>query len=412
MMRREEETAVEDLGGGLRLVYRHSRDARAGILGVAVRAGSANDGPGREGLAHFVEHTIFKGTARRSSWHIINRMEAVGGELNAYTTKEETVVYTVFPSGEASRGAELVADLIVNSRFPEKELAKEREVVADEIDSYLDTPSEAIFDIFEDRLFAGSPLGHNILGTRASLEGFTPEVCRGYLAANYVRRNLVVFYTGSRPLAEIRRIASRYFGTVPDGPVPPREATDILPEAPRFDATENIASHQAHTVIGARMPGLYEEGRHAVALLANILGGPGMNSLLNVELRERRGLVYSVDASTAMFSGAGALCVYYGCDPEDNALCRRLCLDTIRRVADGALTARRLEAAKKQYLGQLLIAGENSENRILSAARAVLFRGKAAKASETTEAIRSVTGETLASLAKKFLDEASVITLR
>lgn len=411
MMRKEEETIVEELDGGLRLVYLRRRDARAGILGVAVRAGSANDGAGREGLAHFVEHTIFKGTQRRSSWHIINRMEAVGGELNAYTTKEETVVYTLFPSGEAARGAELVGDLIVNSRFPERELEKEREVVGDEIDSYLDTPSEAVFDDFEDLLFAGSPLGHNILGTRESLQGFTPEICLDYLHRNFVRRNMVVFYCGSRPLSAIRKLVERHFAEVPDAPVPSHTDTDIISAAQAFDLSKAIDSHQAHTVIGCRCGSLYSAERHAVALLANILGGPGMNSLLNVELRERRGLVYSVEASTAMFSGTGALTIYYGCDPSDNGLCRRLTGDALKRVADGGLSERRLEAAKKQYMGQLLIAGENRENRILSAARAVLFRGRTATAAETAAAINAVSGAELSTLAARMLKEGSVLTL-
>lgn len=410
-MNREEEITVDELSGGLRLVYMHCRDARAGILGVAVRAGSANDGRGMEGLAHFVEHTIFKGTQKRSPWHIINRMESVGGELNAYTTKEETVVYTIFPSGEASRGAELVADLIVNSRFPEKELTKERDVVADEIDSYLDTPSEAVFDDFEELMFAGSPLGHNILGTRATLERFTPEVCRKYLTTNYVRRNMVVFYCGSRPLSAVRGLVERHFSAVPDGPVPCRESLEQPPCTARFNTVKNIDSHQTHTVLGCRVPGLYSADRHSVALLANILGGPGMNSLLNVELRERRGLVYTVDASTAMFSGAGALCIYYGCDPADNALCHRLTTEVLSRVAGGFLSQRKLEAAKKQYMGQLLIACENHENRVLSAARAVLFRGHASTASETSAAIAAVSAESLAALATRFVHEASTLTL-
>lgn len=410
-MVKEEEIIVEELAGGLRLVYMHRRDSRAGILGVAVRAGSADDGEGREGLAHFVEHTIFKGTQKRSSWHIINRMESVGGELNAYTGKEETVVYTVFPSGEAARGAELVADLIVNSRFPERELTKEREVVGDEIDSYLDTPSEAVFDDFEDQMFAGSPLGHNILGSRATLARFTPEVCREYLRKNYVRRNMVVFYCGGRTLKAIRGICERAFEGVPDGPATPREEGEVLCTASRFDIAKAIDSHQSNTVIGCRVPGLYSADRHAVALLANILGGPGMNSLLNVELRERRGLVYSVEASTAMFAGGGALCLYYGCDPEDNRRCRNLCTAVAEKLADKGLSARRLDAAKKQYLGQMLIAGENRENRILAAARSVLFRGHAPTLAESGAAIAAVSNDELKSIAGRLAEEHSVLSL-
>ncbi|MDE6277541.1 MAG: insulinase family protein [Muribaculaceae bacterium] len=410
-MRGQEEIVVEELLDGLRLVYTRRAGARAGILGVAVRAGSANDGPGREGLAHFVEHTIFKGTQRRSSWHIINRMEAVGGELNAYTTKEETVVYTIFPSGEAARGAELVADLIVNSRFPEKELSKEREVVADEIDSYLDTPSEAVFDDFEDLMFEGTPVGHNILGSKESLRGFTPEICREYLRSNYVRSNMVVFYSGSRPLAAIRKLVERYFGEVPPGTVSAPAWNESREIPAKFDIHKIIDSHQAHTVLGTRVPGIYSSDRYAVALLANILGGPGMNSKLNVELRERRGLVYSVEASTAMFAEGGALCVYYGCDPEDAPTCRKLCADVFATIRDKGLSGRQLDAAKKQYTGQLLLAGENSENRILAAARAVLFRGHAATHEETSTAIQAIQSADLQALASHLADSCSSLTL-
>lgn len=410
-MIREEELVVEELERGLRFVYLRRREARAGILGVAVRAGSVNDGPGRHGLAHFVEHTIFKGTQKRSSRHIINRMEAVGGELNAYTTKEETVVYTIFPSGEATRGADLVADLIVNSRFPEAELAKERDVVADEIDSYLDAPSEAVYDDFEDLLFAGSPLGHNILGTRAELEGFTSEICRQYLRSNYVRRNLVVFYCGSRPLGAIRSIVERCFASLEDGPVPESPLSGAITPSPRFDSTRTIGSHQAHTIGGCAVDGMFSPERHAIALLTNILGGPGMNSLLNIELRERRGLVYSVEASTVFFSNVGELCIYFGCDPDDQPECRRLCMEVIDRLASEPLSDRALAAAKKQYIGQMLIAGENRENRVLGAARQVLFRGRHIPADETREAIRRITAADLSRHARYLADNISWLTM-
>jgi len=382
---------------GLRMVHLHVPGCAVGYCGVAVRVGSRDEGDSHRGLAHFVEHTIFKGTVRRSPWHIINRMETVGGELNAYTTKEETVVYSVFPSGNLPRAAELIADLICNSRFPDRELDKEREVVADEIDSYLDTPSEAVFDDFEDLMFAGSDLGHNILGTREALATFTSATCREYLARWYVPGNMVVFYAGNLSDERVFAALERAFAAV-SGAAPMR--CNVTPAVlPPFDVHKTIDSHQCHTIVGARVGGIDAPDRYVLALLTNILGGPGMNSLLNVALRERRGLVYSVEASTGIFSDCGSLAVYYGCDPDDNALCRSLVTDTFRSVADGYINVRRLDRAKKQYLGQLIVSSENLENRILGIARQTLFRGHATTADEVIEAIRSVAPSQIASLA-------------
>lgn len=395
------------LDGGLRLVHIHHPLAGAGILGVAVRAGSADERPAEAGLAHFVEHTIFKGTKKRSSWHIINRMEAVGGELNAFTTKEETVLYSIFPSGNAARAAELIADLAINSQFPDKELEKERQVVIDEINSYRDTPSEAIFDEFEEYALAGSPLAHNILGTPDSVEKLGSEDCRGFLSRNYTRSNVVVFYSGPESPSRISRLVNRCFEALPEGSS--HTCVAAAPSPVFFDKEIRLDGHQTHTVVGAMTEGLYSPSRHAVSLFANIIGGPGMNSLLNIELRERRGLVYSVEASTAMFSSCGLITVYFGCDSYDSARCRRLCADTFARVADGAITPSRLAKAKKQYLGQFAIASENRENRIMAAARSVLFRGETSSADDMRADILAVSEADIAELGRKMCS-ASYLT--
>lgn len=392
---------------GLKMVHLHVPGCAVGYCGVSVHVGSRDEDASCHGLAHFVEHTIFKGTARRSPWHIINRMEAVGGELNAYTTKEETVVYTVFPSGNLPRAAELISDLICNSRFPDSELDKEREVVADEIDSYLDTPSEAVFDDFEDLMFAGSDLGHNILGTRDALATFTSETCRQYLHRWYVPSNMVVFYAGNLGADRVFAVLDRAFAPV-EGDALVR-AVSVPPVVAPFHIHKDIESHQCHTVVGARVGGIDSPDRYALALLTNILGGPGMNSLLNVALREKRGLVYTVEASTGIFSDCGALAVYYGCDPDDNDRCRRLVSETVAAVADGYMNPRRLDRAKKQYLGQLIVGSENLENRILGIARQTLFRGAAIPSQEIIDNIRSVTPDEITALASSLV--LSAITL-
>lgn len=393
---------------GLRMVHLHVPGAAVGYCGVVTRVGSRDEDRAHRGLAHFVEHTIFKGTSRRSPWHIINRMEAVGGELNAYTTKEETVVYSAFPSGNLARAAELIADLVCNSQFPARELDKEREVVADEIDSYLDSPSEAVYDDYEDLLFAGSRLGHNILGTREALSTFDSATCRDYLRRWYVPGNMVAFYAGNQSADRVFAQFDKAFADVA-GPTP--KAVRRVPEAVApFSDYHTIESHQCHTVVGARVGGMNSDDKYSQALLTNILGGPGMNSLLNVALRERRGLVYSVEASTGIFSDCGELVVYYGCDPDDNALCLQLVKDTIASVADGYMTPRRLEAAKKQYLGQLIIASENLESRILGIARQVLYLGEATLPAKVIDSIRAVSVGQISSLAAS-LAPLSALTL-
>lgn len=392
---------------GLRLVHIHHRGAGAGIFGIAVRAGSVDESSDEYGLAHFVEHTIFKGTSRRSSWHIINRMESVGGELNAFTTKEETVVYSIFPSGNAPRAIELIADLAAGSKFPDKELEKEREVVIDEINSYRDTPSEAIYDDFEERALAGTPAAHNILGSPESVRLLSGASCRAFLDKHYTKNNIVAFYSGPQSAEHIAKLVERHFAVLPAGTPKTRGCTKKT--FLHFEHVEKLDIHQSHALLGAEVKGLYSPQRHAVSLLANIIGGPGMNSLLNVELRERRGLVYSVEASTAMFSDIGLLNVYFGCDPEDLSRCMKICKSVFSKIADGDITARKLEMAKKQYLGQFAIASENRENRIMAAARAALFRGAPLSFEDTVEAIHNVSVDEISLIANSLCEASSLV---
>ncbi len=398
---REPLIAYHTAPNGLRMVCLHRPGTAVGFAGIDVHVGSRDEAISEHGLAHFVEHTIFKGTKRRSSWHIINRMESVGGELNAYTTKEETVVYTAFPGGNPTRAADLVADLAVNSCFPTVQLEKEREVVADEIDSYLDTPSDAVFDDFEDELFAGSDLGHNILGTEESLRTFNSDTCRSYLSRWYTASDMIVFYAGPMRPDRVFSIFEHAFTDLPTEAFPRPQSS--VPVNEPFDIVRPIGSHQSHTIMGARTPGFSDSGRFALGLFTNIIGGPGMNSLLNMELREKRGLVYNVEASTGLFSDCGALTIYYGCDPDDDEMCRRIVTETVERVADGAINARNLERAKKQYLGQMVVGAENMENRILGIARRTLFNGHASTSRDTIEAIRSISAADIAATATAML---------
>ena len=379
------------LPNGLRTVAIHRPDATVEHCGVAIDAGSRDETPETYGLAHFVEHTIFKGTTHRRAWHILNRMELVGGELNAFTTKEETTVYSTYPAGNTPRALELIADLVAESQFPAAEIDKEREVVADEIDTYLDMPSEAIFDDFDELAFAGSPLAHPILGTRQTLEGLDSATCRRFIDTRYTPGRMVLFYSGALSREKFHSLALRYFGGLDRNDLPSGRQTP--PAVAPFDIVRTIGTHQAHTIMGARIDGLHSPNRYAMNLLTNILGGPGMNSLLNLHLRERKGLVYTIDASLTRLTDCGLFAVYFGCDPKDT----RRCADTVARIiaglAETPLTDRQLRQAKTQYLGQLTVSSVNTEQTALSAAHSTLQRGTATTIEEVSREIMALTPE-------------------
>lgn len=382
------EIEYHTLSNGLKIVYRHAHSA-VEYCGVAVNVGSRDENEHEYGLAHFVEHTIFKGTQKRRSCHIINRMESVGGELNAYTTKEETMLYSLFPYGHLERATELISDLITSSCFPKSEIDKEREVVAEEINSYLDTPSEAVFDDFEDLIFKGSSLGHNILGNVNSISTFTSQICRDYLTRNYTPSRMVFFYMGKSSAEKVFRFADKFFGTISD-----KEKTIIRTtpkEVTQFDIRKHIDCHQSHTIIGTRLPSMHSPLRYSIALLTNMLGGPGMNSILNVALRERHGLVYTVDASSSLLTDTGLFTIYFGCDTNDTDKCRKLIFQELEKLSSETITTSKLEKIKKQHLGQILVASDNREQMALSTARATLYFNRVASPEEISDRIMSIT---------------------
>ena len=397
------------LSNGLRVVHIPS-GSKVAYCGLAVNAGSRDEELGKFGLAHFVEHTIFKGTRRRRSWHIINRMERVGGELNAYTTKEETVVYSIFPSEHFGRAAELIADLVENSQFPAGELAKEREVVLDEVNSYLDSPSEAIYDDYEDLIWKGSALGHNILGSEPDLLKMTSADCRSHLDRLYVPENMVMFALGPMRGDVVARTAEKYFGCMHNAL---QRKERIAPSAvANFHEVRPIESHQSHTIYGAPVFSMFDKRKYAMLLLNNILGGPGMNSLLNVAIRERRGYAYTVESSIALLSDCGLLTIYFGSDEEHVRPSLRIIERTIDRLASTPLSARALDAAKKQYIGQLQVASDSHEAQALSAAKSLLYFNRVGTSEETAARISAVTATDIMDIAALICaDKASILTM-
>ena len=385
------------LSNGLRLVHVHTANQVA-WCGLAINAGSRDEIEGHYGLAHFVEHTIFKGTTHRRAWHILNRMERVGGELNAYTTKEGTMLYSVFPDQHLSRAIDLLADLVQWSVFPQSEIDRERDVVLEEAASYRDTPSDAVYDDFEDLLFAGSELGHNILGRKEDLENLTREDCMRYLKTLYVPTNMAFFSVGPDSPDKIFRLAEKAFGPMSHEMAPRHRTTPPCVEP--FRRTISIGTHQAHTIVGARVPDMNHPLRYALMLLNNILGGPGMNSLLNVELRERRGYVYTVESTLTMLSDCGWMEIYLGCDHDDVRSSLRVIERITSRLSQELLPERRLDACKRQYCGQLVVAADNTEFLAMRAGRGLLYHGEVATVDKTVERIQAVTPEDIARAAE------------
>ena len=381
------------LANGLRLVH-VSMPTQVAWCGLAINAGSRDEQEGHYGLAHFVEHTIFKGTKHRRAWHILNRMERVGGELNAYTTKEGTMLYSVFPGEHLPRAVDLLADLVQWSVFPQEELDRERDVVLEEAASYRDTPSDAVYDDFEDLLFADSELGHNILGRKEDLERLSSDDCMRYLKTLYVPANMAFFSVGPAHPDRVFRLAEKAFGAMSHA-LPPRHRSVPSSVAP-FNKVIQIGTHQAHTIVGARVPDMSHHLRYALMLLNNILGGPGMNSLLNVELRERRGYVYTVESTLTLLSDCGWMEIYLGCDSRDVKSSLRVIDRITARLGQELLPERRLEAYKKQYCGQLVVAADSSEFMAMRAGRGLLYHGTVATVAQTIERIQAVTPDDIA----------------
>lgn len=403
-----EEYRTCTLKNGLRLIHKPTQSA-VSYCGFTINAGTRDEEEAYSGLAHFVEHTIFKGTTHRRASHILNRMEVVGGELNAYTAKEETVVYSVFSGAHLSRAMQLLGDLIADSQFPEKELSKEREVVADEINSYRDTPSELIYDEFESALFEGCSLGRNILGNVESLHAMTSAVARQFLTDHYTPGNMVFFFMGATPFSQVQHLAERYFG---DLSRPTKELPRILkPAAAPFSKTLCLDTHQSHVIIGARAYDLFDKRRRVLLLLNNILGGPGMNSVLNVTLREKRGYVYTVESSVTSYTDTGLFAIYFGTDHRYTQPCIDLVKKELRRLREQRLSPARLAAAKRQFIGQIEVSTDNSENVALALGKSFLRYGHFDSLAEIAEQIESITSDNLLEVANDLLAEEGLSML-
>ena len=399
---------IHTLPNGLRIIHAPNQSAVA-YCGFAVDAGTRDEADNEQGMAHFVEHLLFKGTKKRHAWHILNRMEHVGGDLNAYTNKEETIVYSAFLAEHFPRAVELLSDIVFHSTFPQHEIDKEVEVIIDEIQSYEDSPSELIFDDFEELLFPNHPLGRNILGKPDLLHQFKSEDALRFTSRHYRPENMIFFVQGNVDFKRVVRLVEKSTADLTSniGTYTRKHPDIYIPQ----NLTLHRDTHQAHVMIGSRGYDAHNEKRTALYLLNNILGGPGMNSRLNVSLRERSGLVYNVEANLTSYTDTGVFCIYFGTEHDDVDRCMRLVKKELKKLCDKPLSIAQLAAAKKQIIGQIGVARDNAESTALGMAKTFLHYNKMDDPQEVFQRIEALTTKELWEVSNEMFAENQLSTL-
>ena len=422
------------LDNGLRIIHLPS-DSKVVYCGYQINAGTRNEEPGEEGLAHFCEHVTFKGTERRKAWHILNCLESVGGDLNAYTNKEGTVYYSAILKEHIARAVDLLTDIVFHSVYPQAEIDKEVEVICDEIESYNDSPAELIYDEFENIIFKGSPLGHNILGTAEQVRSFKTEDALRFTRKLYRPDNAIFFAYGDIDFKKLVRLLKKSFLSEKRR-VKSEETTfgdrrERQFNSPEAQAQFNIQhstfntqhsfegqtivmqknTHQAHVMIGTRAYDVNDDRRMPLYLLNNMLGGPGMNAKLNLALREHNGLVYTVESTMVAYGDTGIWSIYFGCDEHDVKRCLRLVRKELDKFMQKPLSEAQLKAAKKQIKGQVGVACDNRENFALDFGKSFLHYGWEKNVDRLYEQVDEITAEQIQAVAQELFDKDRLTTL-
>lgn len=417
---------TKKLSSGLRIIHMPSVSPVV-YCGYQLAVGSRDEGVGEEGLAHFTEHMTFKGTDRRNAIQIINALECLGGDLNAYTNKESTVFYAAVQKEHLRVAVDLLTDVVFHSTYPQTEIDREVEVVCDEIESYNDSPAELIYDEFEDLLFEGHPLGHNILGQAERLRSYTTVDFRRFADRYYLPQNAVFFVYGD---VNFQRLCNTLESLLPESAARSLPKEEIaatsndnvgagqygsIAEEPTGGTPQTVertrGTHQAHLMIGTRAYGADHPRRLTLFLLNNILGGPAMNARLNLSLRERNGLVYTVESSMVAYGDVGVWSVYFGCDPHDVSRCRRLVRQELDKLMEKPLSPTALSAAKQQLKGQLAIACDSREQFALDFGKIYLFEGKERHIDELFRRIDAITADDLRQVACELFPPGRLTTL-
>ena len=438
------------LDNGLRIIHLPS-DSQVVYCGYQINAGTRNEEPGEEGLAHFCEHVTFKGTERRKAWHILNCLESVGGDLNAYTNKEGTVYYSAILKEHIARAVDLLSDIVFHSVYPQAEIDKEVEVICDEIESYNDSPAELIYDEFENILFKGSPLGHNILGTAEQVRAFKTEDALRFTRKLYRPDNAIFFAYGDIDFKKLVKLIQKALGECPKGrelacsadcksaetpteeriaeetptgetPTEEMEAGDAnhKVQSSKFNVQSKVAgqtivmqknTHQAHVMIGTQAYDVNDDRRMPLYLLNNMLGGPGMNAKLNLALREHNGLVYTVESTMVAYGDTGTWSIYFGCDEHDVKRCLRLVRKELDKFMQKPLSDAQLKAAKKQIKGQIGVACDNRENFALDFGKSFLHYGWEKNVNRLYEQVDEITAAQIQAVAQELFDKDRLTTL-
>jgi len=399
------------LSNGLRVIHQSS-DSNVVYCGYELNVGTRNEEPGYEGMAHFCEHVSFKGTKRRKSWHISNALESVGGDLNAYTNKEDTVYYAAVLKEHTARAIDLLTDIVFYSTYPQAEIDKEVEVICDEIESYNDSPAELIYDEFENLLFANHALGHNILGTAERVRSFKTADAQRFTQRYYRPENSIFFLYGDVDFKRVVRLLERATSDfTPSKPIiEPALNQPLPPNMPDF-IEKNHGTHQAHVMVGTRGYDIHDKRRMSLYLLNNLLGGPGMNARLNLSLRERHGLVYTVESSMVSYCDTGVWAIYFGCDPKDVGRCLKLVHKELNRVIQKPLSDTQLRAVKKQIKGQIGVACDNRESFALDFGKSYLHYGWERDLNSLFRHIDEVTAESMQQVAAELMQQERLTTL-
>lgn len=438
------------LDNGLRIIHLPS-DSQVVYCGYQINAGTRNEEQGEEGLAHFCEHVTFKGTERRKAWHILNCLESVGGDLNAYTNKEGTVYYSAILKEHITRAVDLLSDIVFHSVYPQAEIDKEVEVICDEIESYNDSPAELIYDEFENILFKGSPLGHNILGTAEQVRSFTTEDALRFTRKLYRPDNAIFFAYGDIDFKKLVKLIGRALADDESGKLAEKgchadfaddadfsgdtefsgaqdseitqisqDSRDSLGSQDAMDSGDSPAgqtivmqknTHQAHVMIGTRAYDVNDDRRMPLYLLNNMLGGPGMNAKLNLALREHNGLVYTVESTMVAYGDTGTWSIYFGCDEHDVKRCLRLVRKELDKFMQKPLSDAQLKAAKKQIKGQIGVACDNRENFALDFGKSFLHYGWEKNVDRLYEQVDAITAAQIQAVAQELFDKDRLTTL-
>lgn len=394
------------LPNGIKGIHRRVRSSVTHCA-LVVNAGTRDEHRDEYGLAHFTEHAIFKGTTHRKAYQVNCRLENLGGELNAYTTKEDTTIHATTLRQDFAKAMELIADVAFDSTFPERELQKEREVIVDEINTYKDSPADMIFDTFEDMIFEGSELGHNILGTKAALMRHTSESIKRFVERTHTTDQMVISSIGNMPLSRVKGVAERYFARAEATTRSFQRSTPAIVEP--FERVVNKHTHQTHCIVGARAYDINAERRLPLSLLINILGGPSANSRLNVVLRERNGLSYNTEAIYTPYNDCGMVAIYFSTDHHNTDLCRELIDKELQQLRATPLSARRLAMIKRQFLAQMAISMENNEGYMLGAGKSYLIHDEIDTLEEVYRKVSAVTAEQIMEVAEEIFSRTSTL---